>query len=73
VSRAVVGEPDVVLADEPSGNLDTASKEMLHELIFRLNREMGMTFLIATHNEDLAAKGERIFQLSEGVVYEEVD
>lgn len=73
VGRAVVGEPDVVLADEPSGNLDTASKEMLHQLIFRLNREMGMTFLIATHNEELAAKGERIFQLSEGVVYEEVD
>lgn len=72
VGRAVVGSPDIVLADEPSGNLDTGSKNMLHELILQLNRELSTTFLIATHNEQLAGLGGRTLHLSDGVVVREV-
>jgi lipoprotein-releasing system ATP-binding protein len=72
VGRAVVGSPDIVLADEPSGNLDTASKAMLHDLILQLNREFSTTFLIATHNEQLAGLGGRTLHLSDGVVTREV-
>jgi lipoprotein-releasing system ATP-binding protein len=67
-----VGSPDIVLADEPSGNLDTGSKNMLHELILQLNRELSTTFLIATHNEQLAGLGARTLHLSDGAVVREV-
>jgi len=72
VGRAVVGSPDIVLADEPSGNLDTGSKNMLHELILQFNRELSTTFLIATHNEQLAGLGARTLHLSDGAVVREV-
>jgi lipoprotein-releasing system ATP-binding protein len=54
VARALANQPDIVLADEPSGNLDTATGRKLHDLLFRLNSENGTSFLIATHNRELA-------------------
>lgn len=54
VARALANQPEIVLADEPSGNLDTATGRKLHELLFRLNSENGTSFLIATHNRELA-------------------
>lgn len=54
VARALANNPEVVLADEPSGNLDTTTGRQLHDLLFRLNREQGTTFVVATHNSELA-------------------
>ena len=54
VARALANQPEIVLADEPSGNLDTATGRKLHDLLFRLNAENGTSFLIATHNRELA-------------------
>ncbi len=66
VARALANEPDVVLADEPSGNLDTATGRKLHELMFRLNEANGTTFVVATHNRELADRCNLEFQLVEG-------
>lgn len=68
VARALMNEPQVVLADEPSGNLDTANAEQLHELMWRLSRERGQTFVIVTHNESLARKADRIIALKDGKI-----
>ena len=54
VARALINKPLVIFADEPSGNLDTASAENLHQLFFKLREEFGQTFVIVTHNEELA-------------------
>lgn len=54
VARALANDPEIVLADEPSGNLDTETGRRLHDLLFHLNRDKGITFLIATHNRELA-------------------
>lgn len=64
--RALINEPALVLADEPSGNLDPANSRMLHELIFELRRRRGTAFVIATHNEELAAGADRICRLVDG-------
>ncbi|MEW5796934.1 MAG: ABC transporter ATP-binding protein [Candidatus Zixiibacteriota bacterium] len=66
VARALANEPDIVLADEPSGNLDTATGRKLHELMFRLNDENATTFLVATHNRELADRCDVELQLVEG-------
>jgi predicted ABC-type transport system involved in lysophospholipase L1 biosynthesis ATPase subunit len=66
VARALANDPEIVLADEPSGNLDTATGRKLHELLFELNRRNGTSFLIATHNRELADKCEREFKLIDG-------
>ena len=66
VARALVAAPDLVLADEPSGNLDPASASHLHELLARLARERHQTFVIATHNERLAAGADRMLVLASG-------
>jgi len=70
VARALVNNPGIVLADEPSGNLDIATGEKLHELLAGLNKKGGMTFLIATHNIDLARKCRRIVKMEEGCLSE---
>lgn len=64
VARALTMEPEVVIADEPSGNLDTATGSELHQLLKKLNREIGTTFLIATHNLPLADLADRVVSLS---------
>lgn len=68
VARALANAPDVVLADEPSGNLDTGSGRKLHELLFRLNSEKSISFLIATHNRELADSCGREFQMADGML-----
>ena len=66
VARALVNEPAVVLADEPSGNLDSKSAQELHKLFFRLRDEMNQTFVIVTHNPDLAAMSDRTITIRDG-------
>ena len=66
VARALVNRPQVILADEPSGSLDTHNKEELHQLFFDLRRELGQTFIIVTHDEQLAATTDRTIRLLDG-------
>ena len=68
VARALINKPAVILADEPSGNLDTASAENLHQLFFKLRDELGQTFVIVTHNEDLANMVDRKLVMSDGKI-----
>ena len=67
VARALINHPSVVLADEPSGSLDTRHKEELHQLFFDLRRELGQTFVIVTHDEGLARITDRTVHLVDGV------
>jgi len=66
VARALINEPKLVLADEPSGNLDSESSQALHTLIRRLSREKGLTFVIVTHNLNLAKEADRVLKLVGG-------
>lgn len=68
VARALANDPSVVLADEPSGNLDTATGRRLHDLLFHLNQTLGVTFLIATHNRELAQQCDRELEIVQGRV-----
>ncbi|HEY6878460.1 MAG TPA: ATP-binding cassette domain-containing protein, partial [Polyangiales bacterium] len=68
LARAIVLDPELVLADEPTGNLDSATSEAIHELIFRLNRQHGTTFLIVTHSPDLAARMPRVVHMRDGQI-----
>jgi lipoprotein-releasing system ATP-binding protein len=68
VARALINDPLVVLADEPSGNLDSASAAQLHQLFFELRAEYGHTFIIVTHNEELAAMADRKITMTDGKV-----
>jgi lipoprotein-releasing system ATP-binding protein len=66
VARALINDPQIVIADEPSGNLDKATGEELHNLICELNQKKGQTFIIATHNQLLAQRAERTIRLVDG-------
>jgi lipoprotein-releasing system ATP-binding protein len=68
VARALVNHPQVILADEPSGSLDTQNKEELHRLFFDLRDKLGQTFIIVTHDEQLAATTDRTIRLLDGRV-----
>ena len=68
VARALINNPAIILADEPSGNLDTKSAENLHELFFKLRDEFGQTFVIVTHNKDLAAMADRKLVMRDGTI-----
>ena len=70
VARSLVNGPAIVLADEPSGNLDDRTSESLHALLFKLSRSQGRTFVIVTHKRDLLEKADRGFVLAEGVLHE---
>lgn len=70
IARALINDPAVVLADEPSGNLDEQSTEELHRLFFRLREELEQTFIIATHDKELAKQTDRILQLKDGKLNE---
>ena len=59
-------KPDVVLADEPTGNLDAHTGEAVHELLKKINKERGVTFVIVTHNDKLAVRADRILRMAEG-------
>ncbi len=68
VARALINQPSIVFADEPSGNLDSQSARELHELFFRLRNEMGQTFVIVTHNMELAGMADRTLEIKDGVI-----
>ncbi|MCU0319822.1 MAG: ABC transporter ATP-binding protein [Flavobacteriales bacterium] len=68
VARALFNSPSVVLADEPSGNLDSAHAKELHQLFFDLRKELGQTFVIVTHNEELAEMADRRLVMRDGVI-----
>ena len=67
VARALINNPSVVLADEPSGNLDSHNAETLHQLFFDLRKKLNQTFIIATHNEKLAAMSDRKLMMRDGI------
>ncbi|PQB05975.1 ABC transporter ATP-binding protein [Aureitalea marina] len=66
VARALINDPKIVLADEPSGNLDSESAEQLHRLFFQLREKFGQTFVIVTHNNELAAMADRKLVMQDG-------
>jgi lipoprotein-releasing system ATP-binding protein len=66
VARALINKPDIVFADEPTGNLDTANAKELHQLFFYLRKEFNQTFLIVTHNEELARLSDRTLTMKDG-------
>ncbi len=70
LARALLLSPRLLLADEPTGNLDTKTGREMHELFFELNRERGMTILIVTHNNELAAQTARKLRMADGVIVE---
>ncbi len=72
IARAVLMKPRVLLADEPTGNLDTKAGQGIGELLLELNRELGMTLVVVTHNNELAASMERSYELRAGVLYEKL-
>jgi len=68
VARALINNPSCILADEPSGSLDTQHKEELHSLFFELRKELGQTFIIVTHDESLARLTDRIVYMKDGLI-----
>ena len=68
VARALINNPSIVLADEPSGNLDSQSAKELHELFFNLRDKIGQTFVIVTHNPQLAEMADRTLTMKDGLI-----
>ncbi len=68
VARALINSPDVILADEPSGNLDSDNARDLHELFFKLKEDLGQTFIIITHNEELAKLSDKQIIIKDGIL-----
>ena len=72
VARALINNPSIILADEPTGNLDSANANELHQLFIKLRNEFNQSFLIVTHNQDLAKKSDRILQMKDGKIEKEL-
>ena len=72
VARALINNPAIIMADEPTGNLDSANGRELHKLFIELKQTMQQTFLIVTHNEELAAMSDRIVHMKDGLIVDEV-
>lgn len=68
VARALINNPDIIFADEPTGNLDSANARELHQLFFDLRKQFNQTFLIVTHNEELAQMSDRILHMKDGKI-----
>lgn len=68
VARALINDPALILADEPSGNLDSKNAEELHQLFFELRRQLNQTFIIVTHNQQFAAMADRRLEIKDGIV-----
>ena len=66
MARALINQPSIIFADEPSGNLDSKNAEELHHLFFRLRKELDQTFVIVTHNETLADMADRKLEMQDG-------
>ncbi|EOZ99763.1 ABC transporter, ATP-binding protein [Indibacter alkaliphilus LW1] len=73
IARAFANEPKILFADEPTGNLDTDTGEMIEDLIFELNREQGTTLVLVTHDPELAKKTNRIIRIKGGKIQEAID
>ena len=71
VARALINQPDIVMADEPTGNLDSTNARELHNLFIDLRNRFNQTFLIVTHNEELAAMSDRIVHMKDGLIVDE--
>ena len=71
VARALMNSPKVILADEPSGSLDSQNKQELHQLFFELREELGQTFIIVTHDEGLAAQADRTLHMRDGMIVDQ--
>ncbi|MES2732963.1 MAG: ABC transporter ATP-binding protein [Bacteroidota bacterium] len=72
VARALINSPSVVFADEPSGNLDSHNAEELHKLFFKLREELNQTFVIVTHNEELAEMADRKVEMKDGMIVDKI-
>jgi lipoprotein-releasing system ATP-binding protein len=72
IGRALMNSPDILLADEPTGNLDTANSAMVYELFRRIHNELGTTFVIVTHDRSIAQQTDRIIEVSDGLVSQDV-
>ena len=72
VARALMNQPSVILADEPSGNLDTGTSKELHDLFFKLRRDFNQTFVIVTHNTELANMSDRTLRMKDGLIIDEI-
>lgn len=70
LARALANEPKVVFCDEPTGNLDEKTSEQMHDLIWALNRKLGTTFVIVTHNQELAQRSDRVAKIHDGKIVE---
>lgn len=68
VARALINNPSIVLADEPSGNLDSANRNELHELLFKLRDEFGQSFVIVTHDDRFAEQSDKIIHIKDGMI-----
>lgn len=68
IARALINEPKLILADEPTGNLDSDSTELVYDLMKNINRDFGTTFIVITHNRKIAEKADRIIELKDGAV-----
>ncbi len=68
VARALANNPDIIFADEPTGNLDSANSELLHKLFFELKEKLGVTFLVVTHNPQLVNLGDKVFEMKDGII-----
>ncbi|MDD3274000.1 MAG: ATP-binding cassette domain-containing protein, partial [Bacteroidales bacterium] len=68
IARALMNNPSVILADEPSGNLDTETKKEIHNLFFDLRKRYGQTIVIVTHDRDLASMSDRIMEMKDGSI-----
>ncbi|MFT4212940.1 MAG: ABC transporter ATP-binding protein [Microbacterium sp.] len=71
IARALVNDPRVIFADEPTGNLDTSTGGVVEDLLFRLNRDQGITLVVVTHDEELAAKCDRRIHIKDGLIVDE--
>jgi len=71
IARAIVTRPRIVLADEPTGNLDSASAKEIVKVLSRLNRELGITLIVVTHDPEVASAAERMVKIRDGVIHEE--
>jgi putative ABC transport system ATP-binding protein len=72
IARALVNQPSLILADEPTGNLDTKSGDEIMELLLKLNREYGTTLVFVTHDPDIAAQTNRVIRLLDGEITEDI-